>query len=364
MRRFLCALLGALLVTITVAHAQEATPADADPTATSWTAEKIENPPKRDLKFERSDEPLEHRLPSLPSRDPFAASLDPSVLEQKFVAVLRVNKFPPVGANAPNAPPLSQQFAGLVQATPKDRLPAEAEVKFFTSPDINHGYFEAKALDGSARPRGPFNPVEIRILAPTAEIAEARAAAMLTLFDQGDARTLQQETFQAHQKLAMQWRQAREEAEAAEAKIPAIDKALEAFEDVTADMLSALRAQRLQIEVERIGVKAEIEAAQKLMAEGNRETQQKVEGLLLPAQIRLASFEAKQAYTDRFIAKAKEKAELTSQLSKLNSQRDSRRRLERQTASELAQYKNRLDQYAPLKVIDNIVHIRPVKWVK
>ncbi len=364
MRCFLCALFSALLVTATVVHAQEAPPAEVDPTVTSWTAEKIDNPPKRDLKFERSDEPLEQRLPTLASRDPFSTRVDPSVLEQKFVAVLRVNKMPPLVFNDPSAPPVSQQFAGLVQATPKDRLPAEAEVKFFTSPDINHGYLEAKAIDERTLRRGPPKLVEIRILAPTAELAEARAAAMLTLFDQGDARTLQQETFQAHQKLATQWRQAREEAEAAEAKIPAIDKALEAFEDVTADMLPALRAQRLQIEVERIGVKAEIEAAQKLMAEGNRETQQKIESLLLPAQIRLASFEAKQAYTDRFIAKAKEKAELTSQLSKLNSQRDSRRRLERQTASELAQQKNRLGQYAPLKVIDNVVHIRPVKWVK
>lgn len=364
MRRSLCALFSALLVTATVVHAQEATPAAVDPTVTSWTAEKIDNPPQRDLKFERSDEPIERHLSSLYPLDPFAASREPSVLEQKFVAVLRVNKFPPVSANTTNAPPLSQQFAGLVQATPKDRLPVEAEVKFFTSPVVNHGFLEVKAIDGSTRPRGPFNPVEIRILAPTAESAEARAAAMLTLFDQGGARTLQQETFQAHQKAAAQWRQAREEAEAAEAKIPELHAALKEYEDYAADMLPALRTQQIQIEVERIGAKAEIEAAQKLMAEGNRETQQKVESLLLPAQIRLASFEAKQAFTNQLIAKVRKKAELSKQLNDATARRDSKRNAARQSASELEQQKNRLDYYSPLKVTDNIVHIRPVKWVQ
>ena len=363
MRRSLCALLSALLLTATIAQAQEATPADADPTVTAWTAEKIDNPPQRDLKFERSDEPLEQHLPSLPSRDPFDTRVDPSFLEQKFVAVLRVNTAPPV-IQHPNAPPLSQQFAGLVQATPEDRLPAEAEVKFFTSPDINHGYFEVKAVDGSTPRRGPPNLIEIRILAPTAELAEARAAAMLTLLDQGGARTMQQEVFALHQKAAAQWRQAREEAEAAEAKIPKIQEALQGYQDYAADMLPALRAQHLQIEVERAGVKAEIEAAQKLLAGADAATQQQIKNILLPAQIRLASFEAKQALTDQYLTKVREQGELTRQLSKARTESESGRRLERQTASELAQQKNRLGQYAPLKVIDNIVHIRPVKWVK
>lgn len=363
MRCFLCALISALLVTATVVHAQEASPAAVDPTATSWTAEKIENPPKRDLKFEHSDEPLEQRLPSLRSRDPFDMRVDPSFLEQKFVAVLRVNTAPPV-IQHPNAPPLSQQFAGLVKATPEDRLPEEADVKFFTSPEIDHGYFEVKAVDGSTPRRGPANLFEIRILAPTGEIAEARAAAVLTLLDQGGARTMQQEVFAIHQKAAAQWRQARERAEAAEAKILEMQQALQGYQDYAADMLPALRAQHLQIEVERAGVKAEIEAAQKLLAGADAATQQQIKSILLPAQIRLASFEAKQALTDQYLAKLREQSELTTQLGKARTEHESQRRLERQTANELAQQKNRLDQYAPLKVTDNVIHIRPVKWVK
>jgi hypothetical protein len=363
MRRFLfhCALFGALVVTAAVATAQEAAPADIDPTVTKWTAEKIDNPPKRELKFERSDEPLNQRLPSL---TPFDVRVSPSVLEQKFVAVLLVNSRPPVRSIL-DGPTLPQQFEGLVKATPKDHLPPEAEVAFFTSPDITYSYYATELLDNqSGRFRGPPRLVEIRILAPTAESAEARAAAMLTLFEQGAARTYQHEAFQIHQQLAEKWRSAHEAVAAAEAKIPELETSLKEYLDYDASMLPALRTQQMQIEIERAGVKAEIEAAQKLIADGNRETQAKVEGFLLPAQIRLAGIDARQALTNQLLEKVRKKSELSQELLDAKNRRDTKRTLERQLADELKRTQQRLDSDAPLQVVNNVVHIRPVNWTK
>src|SRR6185436_2288977 len=53
---------------------------DVDITVTDLTEEKLNNPPKREIKVERLDEPLKSKLPKA----------DPKLFEQKLASTLRV----------------------------------------------------------------------------------------------------------------------------------------------------------------------------------------------------------------------------------------------------------------------------------
>lgn len=354
-----------LILAAGVAEAQSARgnrqaekPPAADPTETSWSAEKIDQPPTRELKFELAEEPYAIRL----------TRPDPKLVAQEYVAIVRF--LTPEPGIRPKSPQYaryswryelellsSTQSAKILKTIPEDRA-RPAQLDFFTSREIDEGFLSF----GDDSPGGEDR--EVRILAPSAEVAEKRAAAFVWLLDQGFSRRLQQQLWEQRTTSVMQWREASAGVEKSTKELAELGAELKRYEDFPADIRSALRVQRLQLEVEQAGIEARIAACEKLLVGAAGDTHQAVTNAKVAAEIELAGFQARRAKADEFIAKASEKMAL--QQRHVNAEREFNRHkiIRENTAEALASIDERLQAFQPVKLVNNKILIHPIEWTK
>ena len=100
-----------------------------------------------------------------------------------------------------------------------------------------------------------------------------------------------------------------------------IQDELKSYLDFTPDMLSNLRVQQLQLDVDLAGVKARIAACERLLAQPalKADRRNQIEDLKVAAEIEFSGFEARLAKSNEFIGKVKTKIELLSKLSSADS---------------------------------------------
>ena len=358
---------------------------DVDVIVTDLTEEKLNNPPKREIKLERQKEPLKRKL----------FKPDPKLFEQKFVARLEL-KTPENGGNfvlnsslfGDSAPhpfigqyPLlfpqnssysdySKLSAGesikrMIQFLPAGEPIAKEELDFFADPQTLGGVLSYTIIPGSD-PRVPPRGWAFFALGVTPEEAERRANAFLTLLDQGAFRPIQLTLFKTREPLCVQLRDQRKALEKAQRTINVAQDELKSYVDFTPDMLSNLRVQQLQLDVELAGVKARIATCEKFLAQASLKTERRnqIEDLKVAAEIEFSGFEARRAKSEEIIGKVKTKTELLSKSSNANFYRETARKRIRDLEEQIRNLDAAIRAYAPLPLVDNKVVVQPLEWTQ
>ena len=370
--------------TVVVEPVAEAT----DPTATQWTLEKLENPPPREIKFERLETELEKKL----------IHPDPKLLEQKYVATVRLERrkawknfvgdklsFEQFGIERKTAllpylkdvelfgrggglakpEKLFKGFERLMQQIPEDRRDKVKETwEFFASARVDEGYVVVEVAFSGESPESRTFFTQLRVLASTPEIAEQRAVALLYLLDQGVSRPIEMELFKRREIIAAEWRTNQQSLSAADTKFSELNKQLSTYADYTGDMLTGLRLQNLQLEVDLARAKARLATCEALL---KREPlppsiRESMAHEKLKTEIDIAGIEAGQAKSQDLITQVKAKSALLSQIDTVTRERTSLRRDEEDRRSLLVYLDAEIGMYAPLPLVDGKVIVQPVKW--
>jgi hypothetical protein len=364
MRRWInCGLLLAFL--IAPVRAQEPASGEA---AETWTKERIESPPTRQIKFERREEELTRfKTQPNPSLDKlqWAASLTlvfppsdyryvfdtvPTELRERPIGqwtmlyVLgRTVEMQSVGERKTGGWPAA--FQDLVERMPAERRPSEGVVKLFTGEEIALRFHDGQR-SGISNPR-QLRELSLQLWATSPEEAEQMAGGLLTMLDWGVSRTAQLQLWQQLEKT--------------KAEVVRLQQVVaEQTKDVdtlTADAAeqralrtetgrTALASLRVELLVERSGARARIAACDKLVAAGRLSAgrQEQIEKERVAAEIQLASLDAR-----------------LQSIQAAYSLDQSKRQLQGEESG-IAALQNGLEYFAPPKLENNTVLIQPLVW--
>ncbi len=360
---------------------------DVDVTVTDVTEEKLNQPPKREIKFERLTEPLKSMLskPDLKLFDQkfvgkFELTVPPDSTNFSFSSfprdetggvpklaylgrVLLVN--PDFGIPVRSDSVLEDSFSEMMKALPTADLLAKDEQVFFSSAKKMEGLVDIFATPRNSS-RSKVATWQITILGTTPELVEKRAKALLTLLDVGSCRPMQLQIFKKREPLCEKLREQRKAEESAKQMVEVLQNELKSYADFTPDMLSNLRVQQLQLDVDLAGVKARIAACDRLLA-GNAlklERRSQVEDLKVAAEIELSGFEARLSKSNEFIVKVKTKVELLSKSINADSQRKDASSRIRGLEREIKAIDAAIRTFAPLPLVDNKIVVQPLEWTQ
>jgi transcription elongation GreA/GreB family factor len=376
--------------------AQNSSPqtAENDIPRSQWTTERVENPPRRELKIEVATKPREIQL-------------RPELVEQKFLAEVRIaqpvldshlrmfrrgaqrqsflpeeldslryiNNFillePGLIRAVSSAPQLSTNVAGWLKHVPADRITVD-ERAFFESPAIDQGLlsFYSDPTAGSSFRSAPdqMRGQAFYVFGRSEKECEARAKTLLTILDYGFSRPIQQHllTQQSHAKESLE--KALAEQKAVQDESAKVAKELTSYSDYSEDILPGLRQQQMALEVDLAGTMARIEACNLLLAKtaenggltpGRRVT---VEDTKIQAEISLAGFQSSRAKLDEFVKKARTKVELTAKKAEFGRRSAELQRKVRDLQTHFWELESHLVFYAPIGVVDDTVVVHPLQW--
>ncbi|HTN75856.1 MAG TPA: hypothetical protein VL096_11440 [Pirellulaceae bacterium] len=260
---------------------------------------------------------------------------------------------------------MSIGFERIIKQIPKDRLPADKEtLAFFTSEDIDRGclMIHANLWSGDDLKR----QTKISILAPTAELAEKRAAMLLELLDQGYFRAIQKVSLKHHTTAAEDWRKYRTTQQEEEAQSLELKQQLAEYADFPAELLADARALQLQADIALADAKARTTTCDALLTSNEPLSQalrDKVHVLKLEIKVELAGIEARQAKSAEYVSKVT----TAIQLAKKSETLALKRRQTNGSLNSLAKMLHELDAaiqvYEPMPLVDVKVVVQPVEWV-
>jgi chromosome segregation ATPase len=189
---------------------------------------------------------------------------------------------------------------------------------------------------------------------------------LLTLLDDGAFRPIRREIFKKREPLCQQLREQRKTREAAKQTASTVEEELKSYVDYTPDMLSNLRVQQLQLEVELAGVQARIATCEKFLARPNlkSERQNQLEDVKVAAEIELSGFEARRMKSEEFIRKVKTKNVLAANFDKATSAHSIAQNRIRELEQQIKNIDAAIHAYAPLPLVDNKIVVQPLEWTQ
>lgn len=371
-----------VLLAVQTLRAQEGAAArpdakSADPTITSWTNEKIDNPPAREIKFEVAK--------TLERRKLFRA--DAKLLEHEYVAQVRLqlpkprkdlssqrivfddaqlrelayfgNRFILMAQRRPSTTRTqAESLKAYQERMPKEQLEKLNDKEFFASEDVDRGYL---SFDFQSRNQ---LIAEFHILSRTQEEAERRAQDLLTLLDQAVTRPVQRILLEKHTQAAEQYREERASLLQVESDYERLDKELTKYSG-PAGTVDSVQLQRFQLDVDLAGVEARLSACDaRLKADVTPEQRTQLEGLKLSAEIDLAGCEARRVVLDKHLEQVTRRYQAAADRSKTHMLVQQHQNAASSTRRMLNELKQELDEYQPLPLVDGKVILQPVEWTQ
>ena len=344
-------------------------------------SEDLKLPPKRDYKIELS-EPQKVKL--------FRA--DPKLLENKFVANLTLARpeqlqqhnwltgdprnsddFPKeMGellslvesrnyahlnrSGSPRGFSISLVFEVLANHCPADQLPDAALVAFLTSAECDRDV------------RGTSNNQQVfSIFAPTVKEAEARVAAIIRLYDCGAFRPLQQYFYAEGQTHLLKALAGCDPFDKLTEEVHAEEEKLARPSEVSADILSQLKAQKIMVAVELAGLNARVKACDGMLSDPKKleaSTMQSISDMKVKAEIERIGTKEKLDQIISFIAEGDKREAINGNILKLNGRRARIEREASNAANMADTYAYLAALYSPRPVEGNKVLIHPVEWTE
>ena len=259
---------------------------------------------------------------------------------------------------------LSEHLKLIVEhCKPEDR-PAENMIRFFTSPDCErdlirrHGYRIEKG-------RRATDGWEYLIYAPTAEIAEERAAALVKLLDGGLSRPMQSYLLAEGRKFLELARAKYEELASKSAAIKTEEEKLAKPSEISTDILTQLKAQKVMVAVELSGLNARVRACDEMLKDPKKleiSTLQSISDMKVKAEIERVGIKEKLDQINAYIGEGDSREATRNRIDSMNvtwnQNWNSARSLERWAATMAGLF----DLYAPLPLYGNKITISPVEW--
>lgn len=272
--------------------------------------------------------------------------------------------------------PLNEFHRLLVEQCPANQRPQERVTAFLTSADCNRDIARLDLQRNERLSRSSPQPKttidytgvggwQYAVYAPTKDEAELRVAAILKLLDGGMSRPIQL-------YLLARGRESLELALKTQAEIAEKNEAIRIEEDkltqpseISPDILSQLKAQRVMVAVELAGLIARVKACDEMLKDPKQleiSTLQSVSDMKVKAEIERVGIKEKLDQINRFITEGDGRESANSKILTLQFQKRSlQQSLQRQDSMAVACI-NQIELYAPLQIGGNQVTISPIEW--
>jgi hypothetical protein len=233
---------------------------------------------------------------------------------------------------------------------------------FLTSDDCDRDVRYSAMLQGVSRINLFFH-----VFAPTAEEAEQRARAIVQLYDAGFCRPLQQLLLGEGQKFLEQIRSQNAELDQLAAAIRAEDEKLAKPSEISGDILSQLKAQKVMVAVELAGLNARVKACDAMLTDPKKleiSTLQSVSDMKVKAEIERVGIKEKLDQINIFISEGDLRAAARSRQLEL---REKSRRLRpsiQQNEHAATRYPELVALYGPFQIPDNQITVGPIEWTQ
>jgi hypothetical protein len=214
----------------------------------------------------------------------------------------------------------SEHFKNMVDQTPEKLLPEKSVIEFLTSASADREIQYQGQLTGSGAPM-----LHYTIFAPTAEEAERRARAIIQLCDAGYSRPIQRQLLEKGQAALAGARSKSADLPKIAAAIAAQDATLAKPSEITPDILSQLKAQKVMVAVELAGLNARVKACDAMLTEPRKleiSTLQSISDMKVKAEIERVGIKDKLEQINTFIQEGDQRAALQMQRQELAVKRD------------------------------------------
>ncbi len=380
-----------VLVALTAIHGFAAEPAaesKAGPSEKPSPKAAAETPkpviPERKLTFDVSEEeqPMAFR------------GADPGLLEQRYVATfqlvgpirLRVTEFGSFAGEATSdysaavrrhrdlllgGKPSEAVLKFALDEMPKKQLPSEEVVSLLRMASPRYLGRRYVRFDAGEKKEDDKYLIQFTILAPTPERAKELAQGVLSFYDFGVFYPLQRAALAvkgAYEKRLVEDRASLKEAGDALATLEKQLEGLKEFEDITKEALVNFITQQRLISVDMRGVKARIDACNKILVSGTKRRLalsriEQLETLKIAAEIELVGLAARKEALEEIVKKGRERKEASAKRVHADLRVTTLERGISQTLKGITHYEAELKKCAPYPVQDGKVVIRRIKWV-
>jgi hypothetical protein len=271
-----------------------------------------------------------------------------------------------INSDARRSPPMiwSTYFQGLKELCPAELRPEPAVLDFLTSEaadrDVESGGFSAFMFDQERR----FD-LAFAVYAPTAEEAAARARGIAKLLDGGMSRPVQTYMLaRGKEKLADAEARLAEIAKLSEA-IAAEEKFLATPSEISPEILTQLKSQKVMIAVEEAGLSARVKACDAMLADNRKleiSTLQSIGDMKVKAEIERVGLKEKLDQINKFIGEGDERRRRQEQIQTLAAKLRTEQSRWSYATSHATHFANLVDFFAPMQVTDNEIAVSPIEW--
>ncbi len=264
--------------------------------------------------------------------------------------------------------PISEYFQLLVESCPANQRPPGDVVAFLTSADCDRDVRLRGTPIVRQSPQGksvgyPVGGWQFTIYAPTFEAAEQRAKAILKLLDGGLSRPIQRHLLKQGQAALAEAHKYEAEVAMVNETIRTAEAQLEKPSEITPDILSQLKAQKIMVAIELSGLSARVKACDAMLAkELPPGTLASIGDMKVKAEVERVGIKEKLDQINAFISEGDNRETVKAALLKAASAKIrasdnlSRRSSTAQWNAEL------IALYAPLQLDGNEIKISPLEW--
>ena len=272
-------------------------------------------------------------------------------------------------SRASDAAAVPEHLARLAERCPPAQRPDERLVKLLTAAKgsgdvrLEHGKF---ASDNRRRDNY-VDQLRFVILAPTAEEAEQRAEAIVQLYDGGLCRPMQRYLFGEGQRAYELLGDKYEELKPITAAIQTESEKLAAPSEISGDILSQLKAQKVMVAVELAGLSARVKACDAMLADPKKleiSTLQSISDMKVKAEIERVGIKEKLDQINTFIAEGDARHAAFEAQAALAKRREKVRQDIHDLQRSASIYAELFELYAPFRVPDNQITIGPIEWTQ
>jgi hypothetical protein len=235
-------------------------------------------------------------------------------------------------------------------------------IDFLTSDACGRDVRYSITVRGIAR----FNLL-FQVFAPTAEEADERARAIIRLYDFGFCRPLQQSLLGEGQKVLEQLRSQNAELSQLSATIRAEDEKQAKQSEISGDIFSQLKAQKVMVAVELAGLNARVKACDAMLTDPKKlevSTLQSVSDMKVRAEIERVGMKEKLDQINLFIAEGEAQTAANFRRSELHSKIDGLRNGIRSSEQSATRYAELVSHYGPFQIPDNQIAVGPIEWTQ
>jgi hypothetical protein len=213
-------------------------------------------------------------------------------------------------------------------------------------------------------PQAPFSHI---VCAANPSRLEELVRALITIYDEGFARTCHRNYIAAERKIRDQLEEYRKVVNSAEQKLAGYEKQLEelsAFEDLSKETMASLTAQKRMIAVNLTGIKARLEACNKILADREKLSTSRidqVETVKITAEIELVGLAAEEKAINDIIAAGRQRAELQENIKTASRDVWEKQKVLTETDKTLADYQKAIGEGWAYAEVGQIT-IQPIRW--